>query len=305
MESKKFETIYHKYLHNECSEEELDWLHDYIINNNKSDILCDISGIDVSNSTMFQSQKDEIWKQIKSKISSQDNTKVLYRKVFVAASVLFLLSICSLLWNSKNIFEPILIAENNKSIVISTILEDSTLVYLKPHSKIYKTSDFTKTRDIELIGEAFFDAFSDTTRPFNVYTTNNIKITVLGTRFNVSTTADYNDIVLTEGCLMISNLFDQEIIKPGERVLVDKNHLYKEVVDTLKYNSWINNQLYFNNEDLETIVAELKSYYPDHHIQLNSSYAMLHFTGYLPTNDYDLCKMILSQTFNNKNIITN
>ncbi len=69
---------------------------------------------------------------------------------------------------------------------ITTILPDGTHVKLNADSKIIVPSRFSgDRREVTLIGEAFFDVARDESKPFLI-NTENMKVEVLGTSFNVS-----------------------------------------------------------------------------------------------------------------------
>lgn len=64
-------------------------------------------------------------------------------------------------------------------------LPDGTKVNLNNGSKLKYPANFSgNTREVELMGEAFFDVFSDKNKPFIVKTVG-LNVKVLGTRFNV------------------------------------------------------------------------------------------------------------------------
>ncbi len=65
------------------------------------------------------------------------------------------------------------------------MLEDGTVIMLKPNSSIEYPEKFSKSdRKVQLTGEAFFNVTKDKSRPFIIGTAD-VTIKVLGTSFNV------------------------------------------------------------------------------------------------------------------------
>ena len=76
---------------------------------------------------------------------------------------------------------------------ISTLLPDGTIVKLNTDSKIITPAQFSEnSREVTLIGEAFFDVKRDESRPFTIKTAS-MEVTVLGTSFSVSAYEDSFD----------------------------------------------------------------------------------------------------------------
>jgi ferric-dicitrate binding protein FerR (iron transport regulator) len=74
---------------------------------------------------------------------------------------------------------------NYTSSIKQLLLEDGTVIKLKPNSSIEYPQTFSEfDRKVQLRGEAFFDVTKDKARPF-IITTNDVTIKVLGTSFNV------------------------------------------------------------------------------------------------------------------------
>lgn len=147
-------------------------------------------------------------------------------------------------------------------------LSDGTKIWLNSGSQLQYPVEFTeKSREVFLSGEAFFDVKKDPSKPFYV-TTNNLKIKVTGTRFNVMAYSDDNrtEAVLQSGKIEASkNKILSKTIKleSGEMISfnIDENKIEKRKVDTEFYSSWINGYLIFKNEPITNIFTKLERYY--------------------------------------------
>ncbi|MDD4429709.1 MAG: FecR domain-containing protein [Paludibacter sp.] len=171
------------------------------------------------------------------------------------------------------------------------ILADGTRIWLNAGSSLsYPVHFNTNKREVHLSGEAFFEVSTDNSKPFYVIT-NDIKIKVTGTRFNITSyhNDDVTQAVLVEGKIEASKnrLFGQSIeLMPGERILYHKEEkmMQKEKVDTAIYSSWVNGYLIIENEPVEEILKKLERYY-NQKIVLDKINDKYRFTGKLNLAD--------------------
>lgn len=145
-------------------------------------------------------------------------------------------------------------------------LPDGTTGWLNSTSSVKYNGNFVADRQVILKGEAFFDVFKDERRPFKV-NTNEVNVTVLGTRFNIASYEnDKNvEVVLEEGKLLFNN---KEMNKsftmiPNDLLIYDKpgKEFSTEVVQPHKYLSWTEGKLVFRNDPLDVIARRLERWY--------------------------------------------
>jgi transmembrane sensor len=145
-------------------------------------------------------------------------------------------------------------------------LPDGTTGWLNSNSSIKYNGKFISDRQVTLSGEAFFDVFKDPERPF-VVNTIDVVVKALGTRFNVASYCDENNIevVLEEGKLLFNERGKDETLtmKPNDLVVFDKNlrDYSTEEVQTHKYLSWTEGKLVFRNDPLDVIARRLGRWY--------------------------------------------
>jgi len=147
-------------------------------------------------------------------------------------------------------------------------LPDGSHIWLNSGSQLSYPSEFSgKSREVYLSGEAFFDVAKDVEKPFYVIT-RDIKIKVLGTRFNVSAFDDEENVqaVLLEGKVTIgknSFLAKTEEMEPGERAVYHKKAetFTKGKADVNYYTSWLYGYLIFENEPTPEVFKKLERYY--------------------------------------------
>jgi ferric-dicitrate binding protein FerR (iron transport regulator) len=150
------------------------------------------------------------------------------------------------------------------------VLSDGTKVWLNAGSRLIYPSRFVdKDREVLLSGEAFFSVKENSNQPFVVKTAD-VKVEVLGTKFNVSAyPEDYSvQTVLTEGSVKIrkseAGLFNKATkLEPGQMAYFNKKSEEATIyeVDTKQYTSWTQGLWNFSNTDFNRIVKRLERYY--------------------------------------------
>ena len=109
-------------------------------------------------------------------------------------------------------------------------LPDGTEVWLNSESTLTYSTDFgSSTRDVKLIGEAYFKVHKDKRHQFIVHIAN-VELKVFGTEFNVKSYSDENIIetTLVTGSLSIQKISENEkstplFLKPNQRAVIYKS----------------------------------------------------------------------------------
>jgi len=170
-------------------------------------------------------------------------------------------------------------------------LADGTHIWLNSGSQLSYPSEFkTDSREVYLSGEAFFDVKANPNKPFYVIT-RDIKIKVLGTRFNVSSYNEDNttQTVLLKGKVTTgkNKIFAQTIdLMPGERMIYDKTkeNISKDKVDVRLYASWVNGYLIFENVPITEVFKKLERFY-NKEIVVDNGLEEITFSGKLDLKD--------------------
>lgn len=151
--------------------------------------------------------------------------------------------------------------------ILTRELPDGSVVSLMEGSTVQYADDFSEKRDITLDGVAYFNVRHDSQHPFTVHS-ENARIRVLGTSFNVSTMQGANmiSVVLATGkiALFFKGEESQQIIMtPGERANINtKSKSIDKAVNTdPNYNAWLTKEISFNGNPLSEIVATLEEVY--------------------------------------------
>lgn len=147
-------------------------------------------------------------------------------------------------------------------------LPDGTQVLLNSKSTLLYPKEFTgKTRSVYLIGEADFSVHKDKKHPF-IVKTEDMRVTALGTKFNVSAYPENKDLTATllEGSVLVEfdHLSSSVILKPSEQLSFDKltrksNLKVPRIEDVT---AWQRGELVFDNMKVEDILANIERKFP-------------------------------------------
>ncbi len=157
------------------------------------------------------------------------------------------------------------------------ILPDGTEVWLNSGTMLIYPKKFTgKDRVVYLNGEARFNVFKNQEYPF-VVSTSRLKITALGTCFNVSSYPDDPNVIMTleRGKIKITsdnNCFVPQILSPDEQLLYTKNtkQIVRKQVDATDFSAWNQGHLVFQSASFEEIIKRLERHF-DVSINFDSS----------------------------------
>ncbi len=165
-------------------------------------------------------------------------------------------------------------------------LSDGSRVWLNAASKLKFPVSFSgKKREVELIGEAYFEVQKDSLRPF-VVRSGEVSLEVLGTSFSV---ASYHgepfSAVLVEGSICVTASQKECILKPGEKILFENGRLSVCSVDVDLHIAWKDKCFGFENAVLEEVVQMLERWYGVDFLIMDEQVRGLRFTGKLPKYD--------------------
>jgi len=151
------------------------------------------------------------------------------------------------------------------------ILPDGTLVWLNSGSLITFPVSFSnsKTRDVALVGEAYFDVAKDPNHPF-MLNMGEACLEVVGTSFNVSNyTEDKKiEVMLESGELKLSaktasGSDDTRTMVPGQlaTIIRDTEEITIDETQAEKHVSWTKGHLVFNDDKMSDVVRKLERWY--------------------------------------------
>lgn len=216
----------------------------------------------------FVPQKDQAWGQILNRITIK-NRKFNPVQILLRIAASFLLIALGvggnyLLQNRKpvNSYTEVYSPYGHKTMVL---LPDSSQVWLNGDSRIRYNTDFSKSRNVELVGEALFHVTKNPSSLFTVKS-KDLRIEVYGTTFNVRSYANdlVSEIALVEG--KVSLFRAKQFLKamnPEEVITYDtkSNEISSHHGDMRQITSWRADELIIENESFENVVKYLERWY--------------------------------------------
>lgn len=273
MTEKQFRVLLKKYEEGRCSEKEEKMLTLFLDSFQKD--------IETAKPTNQHKQvKERIFNGIASQIKMSNNPKTIFGNkapflligvILVIGFVFFLVSWFLFKADTPDMdTKPVIYAtlttgpKERKSI----LLDDGTQIEINERSTLKYPSQFLpgQNRIVELMGEAFFEVVTDSTRPFIVQT-GAIETKVLGTTFGVKAKPEERliAIALVEGRVAVSNKrnLDNQILNPGEQLTISTtdNAASKSTFKGNLFYAWKEQVIRFEEATVQEVVEVLSEKY--------------------------------------------
>jgi ferric-dicitrate binding protein FerR (iron transport regulator) len=225
--------------------------------------------MDVSSdlSDMAESMRESILIEIHRRIERATRRIVWKKAIAIAASIAILIGITNYLsyqQGYKQLNSQIVQMANPLGMQSSIVLSDGTKVYLNAGTTLkYPARFVSKTREVEVTGEAFFEVTQDKAHPF-IVNAENMKIRVLGTHFNVKAykEEEFIEVTLENGKVEVGleNQKKFHHMAPGQQILFNKSSqtFQKREVNLDYYITWKEGRFYFNSTTFANIAKQLE-----------------------------------------------
>lgn len=259
------EELIDKYLKGTCTEEEQQFVEDYLagFQDNKEDWITGFHGDE-------KSIKDTIYAKIEvnsgfrtGKIIQLGYVKNLLR---IAATIAIIAASSILIWQSVNrdmVSQTVLMTGNSQ--VNEVILTDGTIVKVNANSTLIYPNRFRgNKRLVELDGEAYFEVSHNPNNPF-VVETSEANVKVLGTKFNLE--AYSKDPVLRasllEGSIELTSGRNTNLLEPGQEMHFHKDtrNIQISTFNPKSVTAWFDHELSFDQTPLPVALRRIGNYY--------------------------------------------
>ena len=290
--------IIERFLKNKCTDEELRAVELWYLSFEHK-----LNGISQMSENQQIAIENELYLKIKRKIQSfepMQKKTIPWSWYFGSAAAIVLLFFGLWTYNktSKNIqtangisFSGWLKYKNTSTKELKIVLPDGSLVTLQPKTQLaYKQSD-TELREVELVGEAFFDVKRDETRPFLIYS-GKMTTKVLGTSFTIKAYPNMKklEVAVVSGKVTVYEKDAEDrkdngvILTPNLKVTYfdEEEHFIKglvetpEVLPTIKKEPFIFN---FQNIPLVEVLKTLEKSYGIEMVLENENLGRCTLTG--------------------------
>lgn len=278
LESIKIGSIVGKYLGGKESKEELAllriWLGRASKNQEIFNKLKEEKNIGEAIEAYETYNKELAWERYRQRVTALTFRNVLFRWK-VAAVFFFLVGCAGILsyinneWltpsTSDNTFTTISTNNGQNSKII---LPDSSVVWISSGTTLsYNTNFSVKNRLIKLSGQAFFQVARNEEIPL-IVTCNELKVKVLGTKFDVSAYPEDRNVsvILESGSIELLKVHDQSFklkLNPGEvaEFDVERKELLVSKEGSYKFTSWKDGILILKNDPMSEVFKKLERWY--------------------------------------------
>ncbi len=144
-------------------------------------------------------------------------------------------------------------------------LDDGTAVWLNSETVFEYPGSFTGRREVKLSGEGYFEVARNEEMPFSVTAPNDVRVTVLGTSFNLSAYGTDRESVATlvTGAVEVCSGTTCVRLDPGRQAVInnDAGGIVVSEVDTKLYTSWTQGVFEFDMMPLEDVAVRLSRWY--------------------------------------------
>lgn len=268
-----------------------------------------------------QFDSNAAWKSVKSKMSPtqlevvqrKTNRKEQFAQFYKYAAILIvavLLGSIGYYFGFKN--QSVRVTElvtAEKPVLNDYVLPDGSVVTLNSNSKLEFPEKFASdTREVTIIGEAFFDVKPNPEKPF-IINAGGTQVKVLGTSFNVSAypATEAVEVIVKTGKVQVIQKTEQlqaetneVILTPGEKgtFYSGSQTLEKSVNRDVNFMAWKTNDIIFNETPLGEVIECLEKVY---HIEIDLTDPVLEdlvLTAHFDKKPIDFVLNVVRLTFN-------
>jgi ferric-dicitrate binding protein FerR (iron transport regulator) len=228
--------------------------------------------------------KEKIFSGIKNEISDEavpfsfkENKRTVIWRMAAGIAAILVISLAIWKWTGNSKEEKLVAGTvyNKATLVIDKmadytrhlVLPDGSTVILNANSKLDLSGNFSgNTREVILVGEAYFDIAHDEKKPFIIHT-GQIKTTVLGTAFNINAYPDAKKITIsvTRGKVKVENnkkvlgvlIPDQQITCNVMAAVAEQHPVNATTIVT----DWTKQDMAFEDVSFEKIIQLLNRRY--------------------------------------------
>lgn len=186
--------------------------------------------------------------------------------------------------------------------VLIDTMPDGSIITLNKNSTLAYSKNFnTKTRNVTLTGEAFFNVAPNKQKPFEI-TVDEVKVHVVGTSFNIKSNAAETEVIVETGIVKVGVAKKVVNLMPNQKILIRKNNPDLRVehnIDDL-YNYYRTRKFVCNNTPLYELTDALSNAYNIKITIAGESTRNLRLTTTFEESSLNDILKVISETFNLK-----
>ena len=213
------------------------------------------------NVTLSTYQKPDVAREWERFSQKQSPKKKIYTWLAVAASIVCLVAIYKFLPVGKG--TPEIISLQAQKDITRDTLPDNSYVVMPPGSEITYPASFT-SRQIKLKGEGYFEVQPSSQSPF-IVETEELKIQVLGTAFNVKTTPEQIIVQVNNGAVLVSSKTSAITLNEGQGCIYNRASRTFDTVSIAENSknsyAYATRELHFQHTSLSEVARQVSKAY--------------------------------------------
>jgi ferric-dicitrate binding protein FerR (iron transport regulator) len=249
--------------------------------------------------------EDDAWSRFQQRVGANGHSARIVRLdtrpdrarfLRIAAILVVLLGAAGFWYFSQVRTTPMMVSSGRK--VVNETLPDGSRVTLNKQSTIVYAASFKKERSIKLEGEAFFDVARDPAKPF-VIAVNGVTVKVLGTSFNVKSTAGKTEVIVETGAVEVTSNHKSIRLQQHEKAVVTGNREApsKQANTDELYNYYRTRTFVCNNTPLWKLVGILNEAYGVNIVIANNGKRDLQINATFTNNSLDSTLNVIGLTY--------
>lgn len=294
------------YLLNEASAEARSMVEEWIIETDENRRYFDHFKLiwDTSHNIAVPNGVDEnvAWQKFRERIQQPQKTTTIraLSPLRIAATVIVCVGLAGMtymLWQ-RTASKAVVVASNEA--FVNQPLPDGSVVTLNRHSSLHYDDKFRgDQRRVKLQGEAFFKVTPNKSKPF-VVELKSVKVTVVGTAFNIRETDSSTDVTVESGIVKVESGTNEVMLNPGEKISVRKESepLRVQRTNDKLYNYYVTKEFVCDDTPLWKLVQTLNEAYNAHIEIADPNVAKLPLTTTFHNEPLENILGVIGETFN-------
>ena len=249
---KRIESLFLKYLNNNCSRKEFDEFFDYISNHES----------EFSESVIRKIYDDQLIGKKRLPLTLRVAAVIVV--LISGAFTLYLMFKGSIADNQNNRIPLAKVEQTARSEYRYLLLSDSTQVWLNVASTLEFPEVFSKKeRVVELKGEAYFDVKHASEIPF-IINTGKVSTIVIGTAFNIKAYPDQEKVTVSVKRGKVNVKYSDKqvaVLEKGDQISIANNNreqINRRIVKEDETDAWQHGQMIFEDETIGDVVLYLE-----------------------------------------------
>jgi ferric-dicitrate binding protein FerR (iron transport regulator) len=212
------------------------------------------------------------WKKLAKRIDRYDDG-IRNKNIIASAFIIIIFLFAGFMFlrykpeKGENDIDEIIDVFSAEGAISKLILPDSSIVFLNSSSHLRYARNFIQAeRTVYLNGEAYFMVSHIDGRPFDVIADSTLKVTALGTEFNVSSYEEDDSVkvTLTEGSVKLSLGSKSYSMQPGQVASLGKTmdgDINIRNTNVLWNTAWKEGKIIFRNTKFKDIASTLSRHF--------------------------------------------